>query len=325
MTEPRERTQYERAAIDEAKRKWNLSDVANKFTKLKPVAGEFVGLCLFHNERSPSMRVNDVKGQFYCFGCGVSGDIIDLVEHQVGVDFLGAMQWLGAAALPEVDIAERRQQEIRQTEARLESIRAAIGFFANAHPFRRSPAETYLAARAITGIDPPCMRYGEVPSWRNAETGQWGKPRPCLLLACTDLSGVVTGVQRIYFVNDDPALGKAAVKLSLGALMGGSIKLGPPRLQVTCCEGPEDGATIFADNPDRSVWVAAGTGFLPSMLFPECVRELTIAGQNDKAGIAATDKAALAHAERGLLVRKAFPDPQFKDWNDMKRGIRCNG
>lgn len=322
-----QRTLYERQAIDEIRRKHDLTDVAKKLgcEQIRQTGGEYEGLCLFHKEKTPSMRLNNVRGKFYCFGCSSSGDLIDLVQRVTGFDFVAAMEWLGAAQLPAVDIAQRQLEERKQSEERMESIRAAVRFFHNGAPYRGSPAETYLNARAIYGIDPPAFRYGEVPSWRNRETGEWGKPRPCLMLACTDLGGVVTGIQRVYFLNGDPTLGKAAAKLSLGALKGGSIKLGPPRYQVTSCEGPEDGATIHAKSPDRSVWVAAGTGFLPWMQFPPNVRELIIAGQNDPPGIAATDKAALAHAERGMFVRKAFPPSGFKDWNDAERGIGING
>jgi DNA primase len=88
------------------------------------------------------------------------------------------------------------------------------------------------------------------------------------------------------------------------------------------CEGPEDGLTIAQEMPGRSVWVALGTAMMPELHIPEGVSSLVIAGQNDSPGRAAVQAAAEALAERGLSVRTMYPEPAFKDWNDMLRGVR---
>ena len=49
-------------------------------TQLKKSGRQWMGLCPFHGEKSPSFSVNQEKGVYYCFGCQVSGDAIDFVK-----------------------------------------------------------------------------------------------------------------------------------------------------------------------------------------------------------------------------------------------------
>lgn len=313
----------ERAAIDEAKARFNISDVALRYApggRLKRAGREHATLCLFHKERSPSMRLNDALGIFYCFGCGKSGDIVDIVQHFEGLDFLGAMEWLGLAKLPPVDPAKRAQAAEDDRVARLENIAQAQAFWRDGVSIDDTPAEVYLAARGIHSV-PAAFRFAMVPSWRDPETGEWGKPRPCLMGACQNGAAEVVGIQRIFFRKDDPTLGKAACKLSLGQVRGGAIRLGPHAPRLTITEGPEDGLSIWQDNPARPVWVALGTSMMPFIELPPDVTEVIIAGQNDEPGRVAAAAAGEGLAARGLSVGFAWPDARFKDWNDWTRGI----
>ena len=53
-----------------------ISEVIGKKVRLKKQGKNFLGLCPFHNEKSPSFTVNDQKGFYHCFGCQAHGDII---------------------------------------------------------------------------------------------------------------------------------------------------------------------------------------------------------------------------------------------------------
>src|SRR6185436_13869582 len=55
----------------------------------------YTARCPFHEERTPSFSVNAVDKLYYCFGCGAKGDLITFVRETEGLDFAGAIEWLG--------------------------------------------------------------------------------------------------------------------------------------------------------------------------------------------------------------------------------------
>jgi predicted P-loop ATPase len=89
---------------------------------LKRVGHEWVGLCPFHDDKSPSFHVVPAKRFYHCFSCGATGDAIDWIEHFEGVGFREAAERLGAldvgALTPaEPTAAERAHLEPRVTKA----------------------------------------------------------------------------------------------------------------------------------------------------------------------------------------------------------------
>jgi DNA primase len=69
------------------------SSFIGKFIRLKHLPNrQFVGLCPFHNEKSPSFRVNDDKKFFYCFGCHKGGNILNFLQDYKNIDFSTALQ-----------------------------------------------------------------------------------------------------------------------------------------------------------------------------------------------------------------------------------------
>ena len=58
-----------------------ISSVIAKKVKLKKKGKDFLGLCPFHQEKTPSFTVNDAKGLYYCFGCGAGGDVVKFVSE----------------------------------------------------------------------------------------------------------------------------------------------------------------------------------------------------------------------------------------------------
>lgn len=68
-----------------------VSDLVGKKVKLKSHGKEFIGLCPFHNEKTPSFTVNDQKGFYHCFGCLAHGDIVGFVMNNEGLDYKEAV------------------------------------------------------------------------------------------------------------------------------------------------------------------------------------------------------------------------------------------
>lgn len=65
-----------------------------KVVSLKKSGVNYFGCCPFHEEKTPSFSVNSEKEIFHCFGCGVSGDVIDFVQKYYNLDFLKAIKHL---------------------------------------------------------------------------------------------------------------------------------------------------------------------------------------------------------------------------------------
>lgn len=311
-----------RRFVGEVRERHNISDVVSRWTKLKRLKTEWVGLCLQHSERTPSMRVNDAKGQVYCFGCGYTGDIFRVVQDRLGLSFMEALRLIAGDELPLIDPAERIRQRAEDQAARLRDATDAVAMWNSCHPADGTPTEVYLRhARGLTLPIPDSIRFGVVPAWRD-KVGAWGPSFPAMVCGVFDRSGAVVGIQRVFL--RDGGRAKAAwrrPKKSLGVIKGASLRLGPVRSCIIVCEGPEDGLSLAQELPDCSVWPTLGTALMPHVEYPEEVREIVLAGQNDGAGRNATDAAALALVDRGFQVRTMFPDPAFKDWNDQLRGV----
>lgn len=304
--------------------RFNISDVADRLGfKTVRRGHEFVGLCPFHREKTPSWKLNDAKGFAHCFGCGAHHDTIDLVRAACKVGFMDALRWLDSSELPPVDPKVRQEQEEACRKAKAEQIRTARRWFAEAARVTfDDPVDVYLRARGLKVLPPFSIRFAEVPKWQDTETGEWGPKHPCMLCAAQDSSGEVTGVQRVFFLHDDPALGKAdKPKRSYGVVRGSPLRLGPVARHINMAEGPEDGLSAREMMPDRPCWVAFGTGNMPLVNLPREVEHVTLLGQNNEAGRAAVRKAGEALAER-LIVGEAFPPEGYDDWNDFLRGIR---
>ncbi|MCG7348210.1 DUF7146 domain-containing protein [Sphingomonas sp. ACRSK] len=316
-----------RRLVDDAKERHNISDVVRRRTKVVRADRELVALCLFHKERTPSMRLNDAKGIYHCFGCGASGDIVKLVQETEGLGFMDAMRWLGAAGLPAVDPAARIQAAEEDARDRQRAIDRARDVWASAVPAAGTAAEVYARSRGITMALPPSIRFAMTPAWYDDEEGTCGPDLPALVGAVTDRTGII-GLQRIFLAKGGKA--KAAMqkpKRSLGRIKGGALKLGngqgPASAEIVVTEGPEDGLSLAQEMPDREVWVALGTAMMPFLDYPLAARSVCIAGQNDAAGRAAVAKAIPGITQRGFAVRTIWPAEGFKDWNDQLRGIRA--
>ena len=73
----------------------SILEVVAEYVELRKSGVEFIGLCPFHPEQTPSFHVDDSKGLFHCFGCKAGGDVISFVRRIEGVDFRTAIKRLG--------------------------------------------------------------------------------------------------------------------------------------------------------------------------------------------------------------------------------------
>jgi DNA primase len=82
------------ASVEAVRQAADIVAVVSARTQLRKSGARHVGLCPFHDERTPSFSVSADKGTYYCFGCGAGGDTVRFVEETEGVGFVGAIEWL---------------------------------------------------------------------------------------------------------------------------------------------------------------------------------------------------------------------------------------
>lgn len=84
--------------LQELKMKTDIEDVISTYVTLKRRGATLVGLCPFHNEKTPSFTVYPATQSFYCFGCGAGGDAITFVKKIDNLDYLDAVKTLAQRA-----------------------------------------------------------------------------------------------------------------------------------------------------------------------------------------------------------------------------------
>ena len=105
----------------------DIIEIVGSFVKLKKRGVNYLGLCPFHNEKSPSFTVSPVKEIYKCFGCGRSGNTISFLMEHEKYSYAEALRWL--AARYNVEIEEREvSPEVRQQQQVADSLYIINGF-----------------------------------------------------------------------------------------------------------------------------------------------------------------------------------------------------
>ena len=132
----------------------DIYDLVSGYVSLKKAGKNWLGLCPFHSEKTPSFNVNPAKQIFHCFGCGVGGDAFKFLELQEGLNFPEAVKQLASrSGIPLPDSRPRADEKKSDDERKaLLTITAEAADY-----FRRelegpagSAARAYLAKRGLT-------------------------------------------------------------------------------------------------------------------------------------------------------------------------------
>ncbi|OSM07079.1 DNA primase [Magnetofaba australis] len=151
----------------------DLVAVIERVTPLKKRGANWLGLCPFHQEKSPSFNVRPDKGFYKCFGCGAHGDAIDFVMQARGLPFPEAVEALAMEAgmpLPEPDQPNPQRDRERQERDRLLLLLAeAKGYFRRQlHEPAGERARRYLHGRGLSADTIARFEIGYAPpGWRN--------------------------------------------------------------------------------------------------------------------------------------------------------------
>ena len=89
----------------------HISDVVSEFVTLKKRGVNQLGLCPFHNEKTPSFTVSPAKGIFKCFGCGKGGNAVNFIMELEQLSYPDALRWLAKKFHIEIEEKEESQEE----------------------------------------------------------------------------------------------------------------------------------------------------------------------------------------------------------------------
>jgi DNA primase len=159
--------------IQELLSRADVVDIVGRHVQLKKGGANFMGLCPFHGEKSPSFSVSPSKQFYHCFGCGKNGNAISFLMEHAGMSFIEAVQDLAqqyGLQVPQDDVSPQeraRAAQMREQQATLTSVLEKAGIAYIKH-LRSSPrAIDYFKGRGLSGEIARTFGLGYAPEgWR---------------------------------------------------------------------------------------------------------------------------------------------------------------
>jgi DNA primase len=137
--------------LEELKFKSEIVEVAPSYVNLKQKGRYRVGLCPFHNEKTPSFYIYPESESFYCFGCGAGGDVITFIKKIESLSYLDSVSFLAQRAGVPIPSSGQDDSLIKMRETVFAANRAAARFY---HESLYSPigehALKYLKSRGLS-------------------------------------------------------------------------------------------------------------------------------------------------------------------------------
>lgn len=152
--------------VNEVKKRLSLSSVVRQAVQLKGNGPKFLGLCPFHQEKTPSFHVQDTLGRYKCFGCGASGDVFEFIMRLRGLTFKEAVAELADRCGLSTSPTKAQSQAHSNDPARelLKAQKVAHQFFiAQLKSARGTLAREYLMQKrhlSSSMIDQAALGYG---------------------------------------------------------------------------------------------------------------------------------------------------------------------
>lgn len=149
----------------------DIVDYVSERVRLKKAGKDYMGLCPFHHEKTPSFHVSQDKQLFHCFGCGASGNLVQYVMRTENLDFIDAVRLMADRAgimIPEDSAQDDRLHSKRKRM--LEMNKVAARFFFERLKDKRTgiEAQRYLNSRHISWKTVTVYGLGYAPGTRTA-------------------------------------------------------------------------------------------------------------------------------------------------------------
>ena len=138
--------------IERIKQESDIVDVISETVRLKRSGRNYMGLCPFHNEKSPSFSVSQDKQIYKCFGCGEAGNVLTFVMKQKNLNFIDACKYLAERANIPLDFGNGEESKLVKKKELLYkvNVEAARYFFSNLQ--RDKISKEYFTNRGIKEV-----------------------------------------------------------------------------------------------------------------------------------------------------------------------------
>ena len=335
---------YPEEVIEEVRTRSDIVEVIGSYVKLKRSGSGFVGLCPFHNEKTPSFFVNPARQMYKCFGCGGGGNVLTFIMEYENYSFPEAVKYLAernGIELPESEFTEEQKRRAGIRNTILEINTKAARFF---YGMLRSPAGKYayeyLESRGLS--EDTIIRFGlgyagsgtalyqylkkegyqdnilkETGLFKMDEKGVYDKFWNRVMFPIMDLSGHVIGFGGRVMGDAKPKyLNSPETKVfdKSRNLFGLNFAKQGKRKNIILCEGYMDVIAMHQAGFTNAV-ASLGTAFTEgqAVLLKRYVEEVLLLYDSDEAGVKAALRAIpilRRNGIRGKVVSLApYKDP----------------
>ena len=158
--------------IEQIRNASDIVDVIGSFVPLKRAGTNFLGLCPFHKEKTPSFNVNPSKQIFHCFGCHKGGDVFTFIREFENLSFIESVQRLADRARISIDFemtpGQREEGSLKEKLRTLHDQVAKLWEITLANDASARVARDYLARRGVSDEAVKRFRMGYAPDkWDN--------------------------------------------------------------------------------------------------------------------------------------------------------------
>lgn len=136
--------------IEKIKQENDIIDIISESVKLKRTGRNYIGLCPFHNDKSPSFSVSQDKQIYKCFSCGEAGNVITFVMKNKNLNFIEALKLLADKANIPLSTGDENTSEIEKKKNQLFELNAEAGRYLFKNLVNNEMARDYLTQRGIT-------------------------------------------------------------------------------------------------------------------------------------------------------------------------------
>src|SRR5215510_9121976 len=151
----------------------DIVDVVSRYVQLKKGGANYLGLCPFHGEKTPSFTVSPSKQFYHCFGCGAHGNAIGFMMAYAGMGYVDAVKDLASSVgmqVPEWQPRTPEEAARKERETDLYGVMEKAMEFYRAELKKSPRAIEYLKKRGLTGEIAARFRIGFAPDgWQNLE------------------------------------------------------------------------------------------------------------------------------------------------------------
>lgn len=139
--------------VEEVRIRNDIVNIIGSYIRLKKTGSNHMGLCPFHNEKTPSFSVSQSKQMYHCFGCGVGGNVYTFIMEYENYTFVEALKFLAERAginLPEQEYSAREKRQIDLKNRLMEiNKEAAKYYYYQLKSDRGQAAREYLLGRGL--------------------------------------------------------------------------------------------------------------------------------------------------------------------------------